>query len=122
MRVMSSYRAKPDSRQLTKGLLICGITLAPLFWAVVIVQSFTRAGGKRPPRDASRGRPRLTAAFCRAFSRSYHAAKLWWTRRWSAFAFRRYSRVGGGGSPAVRGGLRGFPPTLRHPIATGLVS
>lgn len=41
---MSSYNPGADSRKLTQGLLICGITLAPLFFAVVLIQSFTRAG------------------------------------------------------------------------------
>ena len=41
---MSSDKAKSDSRKLTKGLLICGITIAPLFFAVVFLQSVTRAG------------------------------------------------------------------------------
>jgi Protein of unknown function (DUF998) len=42
--LMSSYRPGTDSRKLTQSLLICGITIAPLFFAVVIIQSFTRAG------------------------------------------------------------------------------
>lgn len=41
---MSSYRPGTDSRKLTQGLLICGITIAPLFFAVVIIQFFTRVG------------------------------------------------------------------------------
>ncbi len=41
---MSLYRRGTASRKLTQGLLICGITLAPLFFVVLIIQFFTRAG------------------------------------------------------------------------------
>ena len=41
---MSSYRLGTASRKLTNGLLICDIILAPLFFAVVFIQSFTRPG------------------------------------------------------------------------------
>ena len=37
---MSLYRRGTASRKLTQGLLICGITLAPLFFAVLIIQFF----------------------------------------------------------------------------------
>ncbi len=41
---MITYEAKTDSHKLTRGLLICGIALAPLFCAVLIIQFFIRAG------------------------------------------------------------------------------
>ena len=41
---MSSYSTETNARRLTKGLLFCGVVLAPLFYAVVLVQAFTRAG------------------------------------------------------------------------------
>ena len=36
--------AETNSHQRTRGLLICGVALAPLFCAVLIIQFFTRAG------------------------------------------------------------------------------
>jgi len=42
--LMSSYRPGTDSRKLTQGLLVCGITLTPLFDVVLIIQFFTRSG------------------------------------------------------------------------------
>ena len=41
---MSSPETETDSRPLTRGLLLCGVILAPLFYAVVLIQAFTRAG------------------------------------------------------------------------------
>ncbi len=41
---MRSNREETDSSGLTRGLLICGISLGPLFYVVAIFQFFTRAG------------------------------------------------------------------------------
>ena len=41
---MNSYSSKTTSRRPTRGLLFCGVILAPLFYAVVLVQAFTREG------------------------------------------------------------------------------
>ena len=41
---MSLNRLETDSRRLTKFFLICGMVFAPLFFAVVFTQYFTRAG------------------------------------------------------------------------------
>ena len=41
---MDNHRAETSSHPLTRSLLTCGIILAPLFYVVVLVQAFTRAG------------------------------------------------------------------------------
>ncbi len=41
---MSSFSTETNVRKRTRGWLCCGVILAPLFYAVVLIQAFTRAG------------------------------------------------------------------------------